>query len=159
MVCSNCAVQQPLMSQSGGQASTTPLSQRSFSAMAQRDAPARSNHRLQNARVPKFLLIKFNSCFDDCSLKINSLLMLFSPCRVEKRMPKDNIDRNDLIMQLPQWYKLLIEVLHVMRAIHVVVDLSASSGPEGLDSIELILFHACCFTTLYNRHCFTGMDP
>lgn len=54
---------------------------------------------------------------------------------------------------------MLIEVLHVMGAVHVVVDLAAARGAEGLDGVELVLFHARCFTTLHDRYGLTSVDP
>lgn len=63
MVCSNCAVQEPLMSHRGGYGSTMPRSHRFFSAIRYLLSPRRSSHRRQKARVPKFSLITFSKCF------------------------------------------------------------------------------------------------
>lgn len=63
MVCSNCAVYEPLMSHRGGYGSTMPRSHRFFSAIRYLLSPRRSSHRRQKARVPKFSLITFSKCF------------------------------------------------------------------------------------------------
>lgn len=88
MVCSNCAVYDPLMSHNGGYGSTMPKSHRFFRAIKYLLSPKRSSHLRQKARVPKFSLMTFNKCFVLGSLrekwKINSWLIsyqLISPIK------------------------------------------------------------------------------
>lgn len=69
MVCSNCAVYDPLMSHNGGYGSTMPKSHRFFKAIKYLLSPKRSSHLRQKARVPKFSLMTFNKCFVLGSLK------------------------------------------------------------------------------------------
>jgi len=45
------------------------LSTKLFSARRYFSCPSRSNHLRQKARVPKFLLITFSSCFDLANLE------------------------------------------------------------------------------------------
>ena len=34
-----------------------------------------------------------------------------------------------------------VEILHVVGALHVLVDVALACGPEGLDGVELVLLH------------------
>lgn len=51
-----------------------------------------------------------------------------------------------------------VEVLHVMRAIHVVMHQTTTRGAECFDGIELILLHARRFATFHNGHRFASMN-
>lgn len=60
---------------------------------------------------------------------------------------------------LPERHELLFEVLHVMRAVHIVVNLSTSGGAERLYSVELVFFHSGRLAALNDRHSFSRVDP
>lgn len=76
MVCSNCAVYDPLMSHNGGYGSTMPKSHRFFRAIKYLLSPKRSSHLRQKARVPKFSLMTFSKCFVLGSLRQESPMLM-----------------------------------------------------------------------------------
>lgn len=82
MVCSNCAVYDPLMSHNGGYGSTMPKSHRFFKAIKYLLSPKRSSHLRQKARVPKFSLMTFNKCF-----VLGSLRRENPELKVAKKLP------------------------------------------------------------------------
>lgn len=105
MVCSNCAVYDPLMSHNGGYGSTMPKSHRFFKAIKYLLSPKRSSHLRQKARVPKFSLMTFNKCFVLGSLIGTCPTSNFSynvniPCHHEQRL--------FLCFQRFQWHTLLL---------------------------------------------------
>lgn len=57
-----------------------------------------------------------------------------------------------------QWHKWQIKVLHVMRAVHVIVNQAATRRAKGFNRIKLILLHARRFATFDNRHSFASMN-
>mmetsp|Transcript_11175 Transcript_11175/g.32085 ORF Transcript_11175/g.32085 Transcript_11175/m.32085 type:complete len:241 (+) Transcript_11175:642-1364(+) len=50
------------------------------------------------------------------------------------------------------------EVLHVVRALHVLDDVSPAGSSKGLNGVELAFFHARGIPTLDNGHTFAGVD-
>ena len=137
------------------------LSQRFLSAIRYLSCPNLSNHLRQNARVPKFLLMTFNSCFDfanletnkhfvhrrsyHCSLRFLTLNTLNNRYLHSLQLPNTYLQSLHLPKRylhsshLPERYVTNIKVFHIMRTFHVIMNLSLSSTTKCLYSIELHL--------------------
>ena len=128
-----------------------PFSQRSFKAIWYLVTPKRSNHRLQNANVPKLLLIVVRSFFELGSLyAIHKNCWSVSNAKIAKICINENF-------RVPEWDVRHIKMFHIMRCIHIIVNVPTSSGPECFNSIELVLFHSNSFPALHNGNSFTSM--
>jgi len=62
------------------------------------------------------------------------------------------------IQYLPPVTHLIVVVLHVVRSLHVVVDVTLSGAAKRLDGKEFSFLHARRFSTLHNRHRLSGVD-
>ena len=52
-----------------------------------------------------------------------------------------------------------VEVLHVVRALHVLVDIAAAGAAERLDGVHLVLLHTLLLATFDDRHRLPRVDP
>lgn len=124
-----------MMSQRGGYGSMMPRSHRFFSAIKYLLSPRRSSQRRQNASVPKFSLITFSRC-----LALGSLQRGVSS---EKRESKIGHEACSILSKWqnqwsqPYWYVSDVEVLHVVRALHVVVDRAFSCAAKCFNGVGL----------------------
>lgn len=68
----------------------------------------------------------------------------------------DGIEKRFAALQ-SQWHKTGVEALHVMRALHVVMNHASAGGAEGFNRVELVLLHSSRLTAFDYRHRFSGV--
>lgn len=127
-----------------------PLSHRSFSPIKYLDWSNRSSQRRQKAKVPKFWLMTFNSCFDLASLKKENRFWRISMLLFDQVCVQTS--------SLPQWDMANIPIFHVMRCFHIVMNIATTGRTECFNGIKFILLHFGRFTTADNRHSFSSVN-
>lgn len=68
----------------------------------------------------------------------------------------DGVEKRFAALQ-SQWHETGIETLHVMRALHIIMNHASAGRSKSFDRVELVFFHSNRLAASDNWHCFPGV--